>query len=904
MIKQIQLRGISHRPSDRMTADGGLEECIDLRLEEQEQVPATAPNNVTESLAPGLSSAGIDVTFIHKTNNYTNYVGSKAYTESEQSVLYLVAYIYNPGTSTWGIQQVQKIGDSSIVSITSIGNMLIYSLSDGKTYYALFKGTSYLALGDSLPRPEVTFAITNHSENAERLYVPVTSLYNSAESAYSGQDVDASLFWQYVMQTRGGTGGYENTDSDVFYNGLMEDFWSEDVNERRKGLLEDGKFSAPVLVRYALKMRDGSYVNVSEPIILTGVAKNQFVEKLLVNIGTVDSSEQGILHYFIFEWLLSNVFSASVSVELQNASDWSELISSVDVFVSTDIITPKLRCDFSATAESQDTTMTDSTLTMEGHDAKIGFDIENEVDDFEEKMLEKGNFYLLKSFPLNELPASYEPLKPVAQDDLVVSQRLESPQSHSICAAGKLGSYNNRLVSGEQDIILSSGHGDPQALLPLNGSNTKKYTIVYFVRDDAGREKIVYGYSQNRYPGQLLGFVSYPDARCFKAALYVDFVGATTIYSLPMKEHPRLDAAYGFWGLDDTLDNAIEGDGREEVEFHQIIPPPEENKSYSVQNRLALSEMDNPFVFPLGQRIRFTAEIVDSIPITTALSSGQFGQFPLYVFTKDGIYSVSLNDEGGLAASHPLSRDVAIEGSVAQLDQAVVFVSSSGVMLVSGSEITKLSPFMDGPRYTISEIAPIGSALRNALITDGFGDLLTISLDTTNFQSFMAGSSPCYDYANKRILFFKNGKNYAYDYSLVSQTWHRLTIPSAFVRVLNGYPDALVLFNGGIYDFSVHANFASTTARKGFILTRPFDLGEPDIRKSVNSIRVRGSFNKNDVKYILLGSMDGLTWKQLTSLRGGSYKFFRILLLSNLTPGERVSWVDIDYDSRFTNKLR
>ena len=88
------------------------------------------------------------------------------------------------------------------------------------------------------------------------------------------------------------------------------------------------------------------------------------------------------------------------------------------------------------------------------------------------------------------------------------------------------------------------------------------------------------------------------------------------------------------------------------------------------------------------------------------------------------------------------------------------------------------------------------------------------------------------------------------------------------------------------------------------LVTRPFDLGEPDVRKAIKSLRIRGYFNHKDVKYMLLGSMNGIVWRKLLSLRGGSYKSFRLVILANLAPGERISWVDVDYEGRFGDKLR
>jgi len=58
------------------------------------------------------------------------------------------------------------------------------------------------------------------------------------------------------------------------------------------------------------------------------------------------------------------------------------------------------------------------------------------------------------------------------------------------------------------------------------------------------------------------------------------------------------------------------------------------------------------------------------------------------------------------------------------------------------------------------------------------------------------------------------------------------------------------------------------------------------------------------VRYILLGSMDNEHWGVLPSLRGGSYKWFKLVLLTNLSPTERISWIDVDYDTRMTNRFR
>ena len=88
------------------------------------------------------------------------------------------------------------------------------------------------------------------------------------------------------------------------------------------------------------------------------------------------------------------------------------------------------------------------------------------------------------------------------------------------------------------------------------------------------------------------------------------------------------------------------------------------------------------------------------------------------------------------------------------------------------------------------------------------------------------------------------------------------------------------------------------------MITRPFDLGHPDVLKSITDVRVRGEFRRSAVKFILMGSNDGINWATLGTLRGKSWKLFRIAILADLEPTERITWVDIGFETRFTNRLR
>ena len=263
------------------------------------------------------------------------------------------------------------------------------------------------------------------------------------------------------------------------------------------------------------------------------------------------------------------------------------------------------------------------------------------------------------------------------------------------------------------------------------------------------------------------------------------------------------------------------------------------------------------------------------------------------------------------------------------LEQAVVFITKKGVMMVSGNQVTELSANMNGAPYILdaslytpaSGTSEAGGILavrpwrgQGEPLTDAqWLDILSAVNGGETLMQYMENAKVAYDNNGARLLFFNPSKDYQYVYMLQAQTWHKTVSGVLSPTILNSYPDCLIAYTASgtpkVLDFSTILDSASLLSDVnnpvyGIIVTRPFDLGEPDIRKSLNDIRIRGKYNRADVYYILLGSFDGINWQRMTSLRGGSYKMFRMVLLTRLTATERVTWVDVDYDTRFTNRLR
>ena len=924
-IAKIQLRGISRVPSDRLVADGACAESMNVVMHESETAPMAPPLDVTEeskpyTLAPGLVASGIDVLYIHKTNTYTNYIGVKL--SGEDLVLY--AYAKN-NLGTWRLVSIATLpGAAAPDGISSIGNLLVYTVSSGMRY-AIFKDWEYTDLGGGIPRPKVTFETSPQTESRQAWNPVCNNDGGSTPEKYPGLSTQiASMttkeFWEYILEEvdRPEATGIANDDARKLYNDMAANIW-DFVSEKRMTLRDDDVFVSPVLVRYAVRLYDGSYIYQSEPILLAGGTSHTSVQNILASIMDVN----GILMFY-YRLVMDQCYKATVNIELADTGKWKDFIEAVDIFMSTDILIPEENSLLDKGVDwSENPVVAGATFTQGS--IMINFKgLETMVQDggiiqtipsvsrnaFEEQMLKKANFYRVASFSLDNLPED-EYITPIGADDLVVLPRLEDGDAHQVVGKGNLGTYNLRLVTGAQQVFLSPGHPEPHALVGGASGPEDRYAIVYYVRDEAGIEHVVRGFEDfDVIPEEMRAYVAYPDPRCSKAILYKYNTSAyTKMLTLPMKEHPRLNTSYGFWGLDKTLwPSSTPTDGRT-LDDNVSGQLPANEGSYPVENRLALSEVQDPFFFPPEQRKMFSARILNAVPITVALSTGQFGYGDLYVFTEDGIWVMTLNSEGGLANPHPVSRDVAIEGTIAQLDQAIIFTSEQGVMLLSGSQVKNLSMEMRGRNFVPSAalIAAIHSYSQNLVISDN-----------TPFLTFVKGAKPAYDYAGKRIVFFNpDHPTFQYVLALANQTWHRIKLPDAAPRsfnVLNSYPDCLVFFGnasasygGKILDFSTLLNPNSTTnALPGLVVTRDLNFGGNDVYKTIKRLYIRGDRYPEAApwKYVLLGSNDRKNYKILHSLRGPSWKFYRVAIATTMQQGGRISYIEIDWEPRFTDRIR
>lgn len=962
-ISRIQLRGISRSPSDRMVSDGGCEESLNVYLDNAESAPAFKPEDVTQKL--GLPENLVaEKVFVHKTANYENaivYAEGKLKAYNKQGVV----------ISSFNIPGVLN-------NIVSQGNMLVVLLQDA-THYVLFRGGEYVDLGTDIPFPKLEISGINTDGtkdveiDIEELGVP--GMYRAFNSS------------QYNQYKNDKTNSDENVQKILNKLGEQKAVIAGELGE-------GGAFWGPVYVMYGITLYNGTVITSVPELVSrsSGDYSDRTWGLTLSSKYETSGQNKEFVGGINAEIDLKAFFLGVKAVEDYNLTDWKDLISSVEIYVSLPVDTAS---DYRR-VELTEVVDDDSSKTRTAS-ANWG------VLDTETELLNKGNFYAIKSYDLagksgGVVPSLYFAWNSADYDVTSTSlatslKQLPRENVDQIyvdelpVVAKDAQLYNDKLLlTSAANLLTYRGISITEA-----GSSNLKYSAkLKFVLDDGG---VIYSDDGITLPSS--GILTFASQNALSVEMlvrrdrkiYLDQDGTDyekeTTYSyliLPMSPHPAQPCSYAYIGLGKKFaEYAFEQNGiMTEQEALGYVNFNEEGAKYlSLENKILVSSGSNPFVYPEEKRITFQSKVIGMAIASTALSQGQFGQFPLYVFTEDGIWAMETNSVGDFVTNKPLSREVCVNpDSITSIDNAVVFVTDKGVMLLSGSQVVNISPFMNGRHYTLDTDAKV--IIQNH---QDFSHLIPAMTDATPFMAFMKKASIAYDYSGQRLICIAPDEKYQYIYKLDTQTWHKVAHGIDFRAVLNSYPECLALStktssylwlvqNGsqeeyeylverirvvlpdardedidaffdqvnGLYvadlndedlewlvneletlhvatevrEGNTSAVYSLSTVldaedpqpvEKGIIVTRPLNLGEPDVKKIVQDIRIRGTFERGKVQYILLGSDDGIRYYS-TRLKQKSWKLFRIVIAANLAPTERISWIDVMFDTRYTTRLR
>jgi hypothetical protein len=417
---------------------------------------------------------------------------------------------------------------------------------------------------------------------------------------------------------------------------------------------------------------------------------------------------------------------------------------------------------------------------------------------------------------------------------------------------------------------------------------SKKYTD--------GKE--TYSYT-GRYKYHSCCYFFYPNVNAYKICI----TNGTEKMYIDLTAHDYLNGAYALLDYGTTREDNSSSFTPPEIEEDDPSSLDADNGTVSVPSKLYTSEVNNPFFYPVtGINTIGTGTLLGICSAARALSQGQFGQFPLYAFSDEGVWALEVSSTGGYTAKQPITRDVVLgSDSITQIDSSVLFATDRGIMLVSGSQSQCISDSIDNiTEQTIKYLKGCNQLLSYAGVSEQETTIVP-------FKTFIADCRMTYDYVNQRIIVFNAAYPYAYVFSLKSKLWGMMQ--SSITSTVNSYPEALAMDSAGnLIDFSS----SDVTQNKGFFITRAIKLEMPDVLKTMDTIIQRGNFAKGHVQSALYGSRDLINWfpvwsskdHYLRGFRGTPYKYFRIACVTYLAEGESIYGASLQFNPRLIDQPR
>lgn len=895
MIKDIKYNGFSESPSDYLCPDGDLSGAINLVPEDSTLKPIQPPAvlfNTTEGNVIYIHKAGGEDHFIIQASN-NNFV--------------------------WGVMDGDELKTNNLVSlgsvsyygITSVGNTLVILTSEGP-YYLLWSENQYKQLGYHIPETAISFGLQGGMEYGDT-FKPGTRYYNRVAPAPTSNELT-------------------DEESVAFTNAVLGQV-NKFVAERATN---EGKFIFPFLVRYAYRLYDGSLTMHSDPVLMlpnfgaTAPIVYWTDNEATDESPTVSSNTPARVAAFVH-----SLDYRALDVDTRLLNEWKDIVRSVDIFISAPFYTYNQSGTIKR-AMGNYSILSSICRTVRGSVAPdFGeydiIDLVKKSDDRQEihinipqqnvddSIRNCSTFYFLKSIDIAELKTE----RTIVNVDKSVLGTLYNREenkdnlssiyakevmtddygSHDTIIAKQAFSFNSRInLSGISrklgDLAFAFTH-----FCFANHSGSYNTRLYASIKKD-GNQFVVQSGDDRWSENVPTLYLYHHESGCQE--MYLEYKNDKTL-CFPMSNHETLNGSVYYKGMGRRTDRTSgEVYFGEKISVVQEPPAVTTDNIIPLPNKIYTSEINNPFYFPLlGINTVGTGEIYGISAATKALSQGQFGQFPLYAFTSEGVWALETNSNGTYSARQPVTRDVCINAnSITQLDNAVLFATNRGIMILSGSNsVCMTDSLRSESTFSIADLPGL-------LNVAGFN---REEITTLPFDEFNKDARCLYDYNNQRIIVYNPRPDilYAYVYSLESKMWGMMV--SNITSGINSYPDAYAMDNSGnLLDLS-HSLCGAGDYIHTLLVTRPLKIEMPDTLKTIDTIIQRGQFRgDSSVSIILYGSRDLFNWHLVSSssrpylrgYRGTPYKYFRIAVVGEFLKDESLTGSTIGFTPRYENKPR
>lgn len=876
--KNLRFTGLSANTSDFDCNDEDLAISYNMISENGAMRPVLLPE-------PEFTlQEGEILKFVHYTQSYKNYI----YINGN----FIKAFRFEEGNRTDLSFGYSLSAGEELNKIDSVGNTLIIVTSNIMSYL-LFKDGNYVYLGEKPPFLPISFGLDGEFVMTDKETMDNPDLLKLGDT------------------------GFVFTDANKEYiNSLLKAKISMFIKENS---IDKNRFMYPFFIRYAYRLYDGSLYMHSAPILM------------------IPSS--GITPFAIFSILFEGnegkyryqlaAITTKVDYQIPNLpnllSRWKDIIQGIDVFISEPLYTYDYNGEITGGEIVDVNNYPDFSLCKLDfiqpyeyrqytfYQALKSYLNESEIPSgryilpklgINDKIRGTSLFYKISSINFSDIlrfagqSRRKLPIDEYALNTLQLREQMtDEYMTHDTLIPEYTYSYNSRLNIANVRRILSDGFPAHSMLCYSEGEglvgNIHYIITVYTFIKEGDKEFVVQSPATEFYLSDYILYLYYPNPNAYKAVISkrYNLTEQFEYATVSLTPHPLLNGSFYFDAFSTLSWSATKPDF--EVSADKTVQMP---------NKLFTSEVNNPFYFPLAGINTIGIGTIKGITSTTrAISQGQFGQFPLLVFSTDGIWAMEVSAEGLYSTRQPLSRDIcSLPESITQLDGAIVFISEKGVMMLTSDEASPISTVLDGPSIVpdnikkLSDIATMESMME--------------IMEQVPFEEYIKNARIAYDYPNSRLYVSNPDKPYFYVY--MSGNW--ATAKGQITSITVDYPDSyLQMADSSVIRLSDKTDFTDTRQQKGLILTRPIKLGD-DMLKTVNTLIARGSLPKTAISMVLYASVDGVFFfpigsvigNHLSRLCGTPYKYFRILAVTNLNRQQSLSAISVYFTQKWRNKPR
>lgn len=868
MIQNVDFKGIVRGTSAQNSADGNCEEIINLRNRLGAWRVVGEKKKIVENVE-------YEQVFLHEYNNVKNYIGVRREQEVVQDPSGAPSIIVKNKVIWFDLQtkeekQIIYTIDVGDVQLEQLNNILLIKTPTtvGK---AIFNDGKYTTSLLQLPDCPQFITLTEQK--------PVES-----------DKID-------IYYKRNWAGNY---DAVTFL----------EANETIKSLYNKMIASNPkctegyVILSIAYKLFDGTVTRHCPPrIIYVG---NEINPPQLLTYNMEVKSDVTIMHDVSFKGSISELSVSPYISEL--GEEYKDIITGLVVYATK----PISYFDFdeikSQYLRAQNGTG-DSPVINENKEALFPKKL-----DF--KDLEKQLFYEVASFDIsdgkrdvgtNRLAFDF---KTIDFNGIENNDTMTVDASGYIDISGRMFIYNNRLHLFNLTYTFNkSAHWSNRWNWDWNwkyediaGAQEVEATIAVYLNGADLVIKMPYTLYFNADETYFLQkYFAFPDSRAYKVEISHRKDNVNYLATLNLEPSQAYNVSY-----------YINHTGKVKAERSSKVVS--ENISYEVSNNIIVSDISNPYYFPPKHSYRIDGNIINMAVTSEQISSSQIGQYPLYVFTTQGIYAMQLG-EGEVLYSNliPISAEVAVPGSsVLQTRYGIVFVTKTGLKIISGREVLDISePVRGEVNKNIQEEKSYKFYIKHEKLCD-----VDKYISRNDFVDYIKEAVMGYDLTENEIIVSNPNYLYSYVYNLDSKTWHKIT--EVFTSFNRNFALRKHEENRDIRDLC-DIREEVPCLRTVMLQTRPLCLGTFSF-KSLYHTAFRGDFNPNPNKNFgfYVEATNDLTQYACVSMNqiikpapivflnraSQSAKYFVLMMIGEALPGHLLTHAELEGEVKYDNRLR